>query len=244
MSFFFSSGNFDVIPDSVVVQNYATTWSQGDTTWVDDKTADGSQDATLVNSPNSTTLSDGSEAIETTGSEYGHFPMPSGISGSGMSDFAIEWAFQYSTAQEFDSLWGVQNSGTNQTLEANMDVDGSGNSFNGGFRVRVIDGSNNAWRIAPSSNPNLDDGVRHDVTLSINDLDSQNATLIIDGSEVSLNYDTNQNPQTSNFADWDQDMGIWARHDSSGSYGAEFGASVGAFRWHKSSITSQTISDY
>lgn len=223
------------IPDSVVVQNIANTFSQGDGIWVDDATEDGSQDMSITGDPQAGTLSDGSESVNFDGvDDYGQFTMPSELEGSGLNAFAVEFAFQHTTTGPC-SIAGIF--GANNNLRYELNRDHQFNDDPGNILIRLDDQDGNQLRFAPSSNPGLNDGNRHDLTVSIDDASANSATVIIDGSEVSLSFGSQQSP--SNFGAWNNNMRVAARYYSGVDFYAD--VDVGAYRWHDSPISEQTI---
>jgi hypothetical protein len=168
--------------------------------------------------------------------------MPPELDGSNLTDWAVEFVVEYTNTNTFDHHFGTETTNGNQTLGLQTDIDEGGNTDNGNFRFRFFDSDQNGFSLSPTTNPNLDDGNRHDVTISIDDSTTQSVTIIIDGSEVSISF--NANSAADNFTTWDQDMAVWARQDSSGSVAKDNQAAYGAWRWHKTPISSQTINDY
>lgn len=226
------------IPDSVVLQYYATTWSQVDGTWVDDA---GTADMSITGDPQATTLSDGSESVTADGvDDYGTITLPAALSGSSLQDFSVEFAVEYSTSNEAE-LCGSLNANGNQWLRIRLNTDESASTDAGNFHVILADDDGDRLRFSPASNPGLNDGSRHDLSIVINDASANDASVIIDGSSVSVTYNEQQAP--NNFVSWDQSMAIWAENNN-GSIRDYVEAAVGAIRWHDEAITSQTISDY
>jgi hypothetical protein len=229
------------IPSSVVVQNYATTWSQGDSTWVDDATSDGSQDMSLTGDPQATTLSDGAESVKADGTDdYGTIPIPPELEGGDLNQFSIEFTIEHSSTNTEVAI-GCRNSDTNQKLLIFLNSDETLSSDPGTFQFRLDDDNSNKLRLAPSTNPNLDDGNRHDVSIIVNDASANDVDIIIDGSSQSLNFDVTQSP--SSFTTWDTDLGVFVRN-TSGTVDNYADIKLGAIRLHGSAINSQTISDY
>jgi hypothetical protein len=226
-----------VIPDSVVVQYTGSTYTGGGSSWSDEATADGAQDAALSGGISESQLSDGAEALATDGTDdQGLFPIPSELDGNGLQSFTVEMALQYTTNEDFDYWFGVN--GTN-ILAALADVDESA-SNNGQIRFRLFDSDTNGQTFAPASNPNLDDGNRHDISLIVNDAATEDYEIIIDGTSyaVSIGNDTGT---ADNFGDFSNDMGLFCRNQSSGT-GKHKTGNVGAFVMHKTNISSQYVS--
>jgi len=230
-----------VIPDSVVIQNYATTWTQGDGTWADDATADGAQDMSITGDPQDGTLSDGAEALDWDGvDDYGATTLPSSLEGGGLTEFSVEATAQW-TFSGSEPLFGSINNDGNQMFKLLVNLNEQFNTDNGTFMVQLFDDARNRWDFSPSSNPNLDDGNRHDISVIIDDSTTNSATVMIDGSSVSLATNRTENP--SSFTTWDNPM-FTASQNNQGSPSGYFDGPTGAFRWHDSAISQQTIGDY
>lgn len=226
------------IPSSVVIQHTATGWAQGDSTVADDD--GGTNPMSLTGDLQATTLSDGSESITADGSnDYGQFTMPSAIEGSDLNAFAVEYAIGSFPTTE-TTLFGQRNDDQNQNVELFLNRNENNNTETGNFRFVVTDDSGDSVLVAPTNNPQLDDGNRHDISVSIDDAANNNATIFIDGSEVSATVGVGQSP--SNFTTWDNDMHVFARYQ--GGVEKYTAIDVGAARWHNTSITSQTINNY
>lgn len=235
------SGVKDAIPDSVVVQQFATAYSAGDSTWADDATSDGSQGMTINGDPQDGTLSDGSESVVFDGGgDYGATDLPASLEGSGLQSFSVEYALQ-TTTSDFDRLGDLRNDDANQRflVRANVDETGSGND--GYFVVQLTDDAGSSFQFAPSNNPNINDGNRHDISVIIDDSTNNNATLIIDGSSVSVTVGSSDSP--SSFTTWDHSFPTAARN-LGGSVDSYLSVEIGAVRWHDTAISNQTISDY
>jgi len=232
---------FSAIPDSVVIQHYATTFTQGDSNWLDDATDDGSQDVALNGDPQSVTASDGSEAIDFDSNDYGLLPMPPELEGSSLNAWTYEVAVQYtSTGQEF--IGGVFNSNNGQLWQLNINQDEAGNTEEGNIQFALHDADGNSFQFSFSdNNVNINDGNRHDITAIINDASNNNASLILDGTEKSVATANTQSPD--NFSSWDNDMG-YAVRNVGGSLSGNADITILAKRWHDSAIVGQTISDY
>jgi hypothetical protein len=226
------------IPDSVVIQNYATTWSAGETTWVDDATDDGSQDTTITGSPTETALSDGSDTIGFAQSDYGTVTLPPSLEGSNLQSWGVEVACQYTS--NGGDLLGLQDDAAAQSFRILTGQDADLNTESGNFLVVFKDENENEYRFGPSTNPNLDDGSRHNITISIDDATVPSATIVIDGSSVSL-LESLTEAHTS-WGAWQNDAAIAAFNSDAGPI-SEKAVDHGAIRWHTSS-TAQTISDY
>ena len=240
MSMLFSGGLFNVIPDSVVLQYYATTWSAGETIFQDDLN---NADISLNGGPAEGTLSDGSDAISTDGTnDRGELTLPTEFEGGGLQSFSVELALQYSHTNE-TNWFGLRQGTQSQWLQVYANRDYTNASDPGNFYLTMQDNSNNSIFVGPSTNPNINDGNRHDISLVINDTTVPDVSIIIDGSSVAVSYESGNQDAMSDFGTWARPLQIWAR-DLDGSIDNYFQSNFGAMRWHDSAITNQTISDY
>jgi hypothetical protein len=230
------------IPSSVVLQYYADTWSAGDSTWVDDT---GTADMAINGGPSDTTLSDGKDALGPDGTDdYGATTMPASLEGSALTSFSVEFAFQH-TLGTAPRVLGAANSANSQAIQVVLNEDEQGNAADGTVACYFSDQDGHFVHFAPSTNPGLDDGNRHDVSIVVNDSTVEDVTMFIDGSEVGVsirqNGDTSVHPDS--FGSWGVDMAHFA-YNNAGTIQDYLDADVGAFRWHDTNISSQTIGDY
>lgn len=229
------------IPDSVVIQHTATTWAQGDSTWGDDDTEDGSQDVSLTGDFQSDTLSDESESILGDGvDDYGDLTLPAEFEGSSLNSFTIEFAIRHSDSDSPVNIIGTRNDDGTQNIEVNLNVDNGFNTDTGNVRLVLTDDAGDTIVVEPSTNPNLDDSSRHDVTIIVNDASASDVDMIIDGSSLDLNFGTSQNP--SSFTTWDRPVALWGWNDG-GSISRYWNGEIAADRWHDQAISSQTIDE-
>jgi hypothetical protein len=232
---------FSAIPDSVLIQQFATTYAGGDAKWVDDATDDGSQDAAIVGDPTKTTLSDGSEAVSFDGGgDRADLTLPSELEGSGLQSFTVEFAAQWTTTQN-RTIATVRNDNGNQIFGVELNINENRNQDVGDVLFTLRDNDLNQLQAAPQTNPNLDDGNRHDLTFIVNDSATNDVEIIIDGSSVSLAFGNTESPD--NFVAWDRPI-PYAAKNLGGTISTETDIEIGAARWHDESINSQTISDY
>lgn len=237
MSLFFKPAA-SAIPDSVVMQYFATTWSQGDGTWIDDN---GVADMSIIGDMQDGTLSDGAESIHADGTDdHGEITLPSQFEGSGLTAFSVEAALE-TTTTDASNLIGLRESGANQFLEIWINRDGGLNINEGFIAMRLTDSNGNSLRFGPSNNPNINDGSRHDISFIIHDSTANDAEIIIDGTSVSLTFSSTGGP--SSFTTWGSPMQVWARN-LDGSISNYLDAKQGAMRWHDQGISDQTIGDY
>jgi len=226
------------IPASAVLQYSATTFNQGDPTWQDDT---GTADITLNGGPTDATLSDGSDAIGTDGiDDNGELTLPSQFEGAGLEQFSIEIATQFSHTNE-NIFFGIRSEPNGQFIHLFANRDENNNRDTGNIQFLLSDQNANRMIVAPQTNPNLNDGNRHDITISVDDATTSSVSMIIDGSSVAVTNGESGNP--SNFGSFPRPLRIWAR-DLDGSVGSFIQNEMGAMRWHDQSLSQQTISDY
>jgi hypothetical protein len=234
MSGFLSSGivNATAIPDSVVMQYYATTWSQGDATWVDGANSDGSQDMSITGDVQANTLSDGSDALGFDGADdYGSTTLPSSLEGSSLNSLSLEFALAWDHTNT-NYVAGLYN-GTQQIMVIL--------NKNGGGRIRFRLDDTNGSSYEFDTQTAINDGNRHNVSFIINDASANDGKAIVDGSEVSLSTTTSTNPDS--FTTWNYDFS-WGARNIQGSFQDNTDVDIGAIRFHDSAINNQTISDY
>jgi len=222
------------IPDSVVLQYYADSWSQGDSTWNDEA---GTSDATVNGGPTAATLSDGSDSIETDGSDdHALATLPASLEGAGLESFSIEVAVQHTQSND-SVLAGVVND-NNQNIQ--LRINAGSTATEGQIRFNLSNGTDDL-QFYPTNNPNLSDGNRHDVSIIINDSTTNDVDIIIDGSVVDVTVADAGSP--SGFTSWDYDCALWSRN-LQGANDNYTTAGFGAFRFHDSPISQQTINEY
>ena len=212
------------IPDSVVQQftgeNFADPWPD-----------DAGLNDMAVSGLTATTLSDGADAVAGDGdTDHGTATLP--ISGSDLQSFAFEVALEFTnnTAE----VVAVINDGSSRQIIRVSPVDG-----NIVFDLR--DDNETRFQFEADNNPEIDDGVRHDILFSIIDSTENDARMWIDGGEVSVNVTTSEGPD--NFRGWDYDMGYYARNDQ-GAIRNYWEGSIGIARWHGKAITEPTTVNY
>lgn len=243
MSFLLSDGAINQLADSIVLQYFATTWSQGDATWPDDN---GIQDMSVNGDPQATTLSDGSDGIAWDGvDDWGQITFPSSLEGASLEQSAVEFSLQWSHSNTIEVLMGANNdtSSSTQLVTIELNRDQAFNTAAGNFYARILDQDGNGVHFAPSSNPGLNDGGRHDISIIFDDLTQPTVSVIIDGSSVSLSFN-GQDP-ADNLGTWAQDVGVAARNGDGGSATDRYAeVNIGAIRWHDEAISGQTIDSY
>lgn len=227
------------IPEGVVLQYGADNWAQGDSTWPDE--AGAAQDMAITGAPQATTLSDGADALAFDGTDdYGATTMPAALEGSGLTEWAVEMAFATTTTSTSSlRFFGVNQS--TQLLVLTINLDEAFNSDAGNFVLQFRDSNGNALRFAIDGTASLNDGNRHNLSISINDTAANDVTVILDGTEQTLSFGASEGP--SSFVAWNYDM-AFAAQNNSGSLQNYMPIDYGAIRWHETSISSQTIGDY
>jgi hypothetical protein len=153
---------------------------------------------------------------------------------------AIEFSMQ-TTSTNDGVPFGISNSsspsGGSITFNTNINRDESFNKSTGQIRIQISDGSD-VLRFAPSTNPNLNDGNVHKVSIIYDNAANNDTRLIIDGSQVNLTFSDVDGP--SNFGDLNDDFGFFGRADD-GTVSSFCDIAFGVIRFHNQSITSQTI---
>lgn len=228
-----------VIPDSVVLQYYGNTWTQGDSSWKDDI---GSANMSLSGDFQDATLSDGNESILGDGTDdVGVVTLPSTLEGADLEQASFEFAVEF-TDTSLTALCGSSDDDDNQWFAIRINSDENFNNDAGQIMVRYRDKDGNGVRFSPSSNPNLDDGNRHNISFVVNDSTVPDTELIIDGTSVSLNYASNS--VADNWGTWDNNFRFWAYYRGTQGTDLYSNVEIGAIRFHNEAISSQTIGDY
>ena len=227
------SVGIDAIPDTVVAQYDPVTFSTGDSIWSDDV---GDNDATLEGDLQESIFSDGSESIEGDGVDDAGQANWS-VNGAELNSWSFEYEIQYSHTNREIPFGTVQSNSQGFWFEVNKDEDF--NDDNGNLRITLQDqNADGRIRFAPSTNPSLNDGNKHIVSIVFNDASNNDYQLFIDGSEVSTSANTESGP--SNFETWTDDFGFWSRVVD-GSLQNYFNGQLGLTRIHDSGISEQTI---
>ena len=222
------------IPDSLVLQYAATNVSGGDTTWSDDNEV---ADMTLTGGETDTTVDD-VEALGFDGTDdHGNIDLPSDFEGDGLNEFTVEFSISTTTSDN-GRVFEQRNNDENQDLGFIMN---SGPTGTGGFLWVFDDDNGDRFRFGPDSDPNLNDGERHDISIIIEDAVNHEATVIIDESEIGIDVTDSDSPNS--FTTWDNEMGIAARNDG-GSMNNHLEVDVLAMRWYSEAIEDQTINKY
>ena len=233
------STGVSAIPDSVVLQFFASTFIENDSTWQND--IDGQPDISITGDPSEGQLSDDAKAIVTDGSDdHGLLNLPSEFAGDGLEQFSVEFVLEYTATGDM-RIGGQLNNDGDQDFSLRLNNDDGTNTDNGNLAVLMADDDGTRLRFAPSTNPNLNDGNRHDLSVIVHDATENDVEIIIDGTSVSLSFSEQEGP--NNFTSWDNEFGIWAWNNG-GSIAERYEGKNGAWRWHDQPIEEQTISDY
>jgi len=220
--------------DNIVVEFLGSTFTTGDGTWSDQATSDGSQDATINGDPQSTTLSDGSDAVAFDGTgDYGVHSLP--IESSGLNTFSVEVAVQWTSADDRAYIFGLRDG--NQILR--MRPNFSNGTSVGDLTINLFDPDLDNRTVA-TSGLSLNDGNRHNITLIMSDASAGNFDLIIDGNSVGTMSNTGT---LDNLTNWNYDMAI-AAQNVDGTIQEYFDGEIGGIRWHDTAITNPTIDQY
>jgi len=220
-------------PDSAVLNydasNFASPWPN-DIAGQPDMSITGLTSSTLIN---------GDDGVSGDGTnDNGQVDLPSNFEGSSLQTHTIEFSVQFSHTDETD-ICGNFDTASNQflTLRANRNENDSSDA--GNFRYHLEDDSGDDLRIAPDSNPGINDGNLHKITIEIVDSSTNDANIYIDGSAVTVA--TGQTNGPSNFSSWGGDMRFFARDNRSGNARGFWQGDMGIIRWHDEATGGQTI---
>jgi len=229
------------IPDTVVHEFRATNFDTGDSVWTNSGPG---TDASVVGDPQSVTHSDGAAAVEADGTDdHAEFDLGGDLEGSALTSFAVEFTIEYTADNDTAAPYGLINSDNEQRVYCYLDrAEDVTTEDDGNFVALMYDDSGNRLFASPSSNPGLNDGNRHDVSIIYNDTASNDVTIIIDGTTQSVSFGQSESP--SNFVAWDHNCGIFSLIGSDGTSGNYMAGKQGAIRWHDQAINEQTIDDY
>jgi len=220
-------------PDTVTYQWTASTFSAGDADWTDDIQ---SKPMALTGDPQAVTLSNGGAAVKGDDTDHGLASIPDTLNGVTQ---AYEFSIQYSHSNL--GIWGVLTNSNVSRYELQLNVDETFSTDNGNLTFVLRDEDDNKLKAAPTTNPNLDDGNVHKVSIDVVDSSQNDLDIYIDGSSVSLSFDSQQNPDNFNFTtDASDDFGFWARNNG-GTITSSFTAAHGVHRFHNDTIGGQTI---
>jgi len=221
---------YDVIPDSVDYQWSGPTFQTGDSAWTDDVQ---SQDMALTGDHQAVTLNNGEEAVEGDGiDDHGTAPIPSSYCDNATWEFELETT----DSDDLDRLFGNRNS-SDQWIYASLNTDAAFNVDDGNISFHLRGPNDAGLDVAPSGDPNLNDGSVHRVSIDIIDAANNDIDIIIDGVTQSLSFTDTNGP--SSFESWEQDMVFWAWNNE-GTVGSNLNAAYNKIRIHGSSV-GQTI---
>jgi hypothetical protein len=221
------------IPDSVVLQFDAGTYSTGDSAWTDDV---GTNDAAITGAPQSSTLSNGDPSVTADGTDdHGNFNLPPEIDGLSLNNFAWEIEVQYTASGRMVPL-GIRTN--DQILLIDLNKNETFSDVNGQIRFILQDSNSNNIIASPSTNPNLDDGNRHVILFNVVDASNNNIEIFIDGTSVSLTFNSQNSP--GNWISWGNDCALFGLNVD-GTVSDFLDGSLGTVRMHDSDQTGQTI---
>ena len=218
------------IPDSVLLQYFATQVTGGDTTWPDDN---GVKDMSLTGDETDTTLSDGSEALSFDTSDVGTIDPPTALEGDGLQEFAFEFAIQ---TTQTDQGQIIRADDGDQQFVIWQNIDEDFNNDTGNIHVRLRDDTGAGFEFACDDPPNTADENRHNVSVDFPDTTSELPEIIIDGDVQNLTFRDDTNP--TDFVDWVDTFDLFSDVSN------EWQGDVGAVRFHSTSIAEQTIDVY
>ena len=225
------------IPDSVVAQHSPDTFETNDGQWDDD--FGGDPFVVEEGSFESDVFADNSPSIFGTETDAMSRNWP--IGGSDLQSWAIEFEIQYSSDNIDNGNQVVGSDDDDQEFFVNADVDEGFNDDQGNIRITVDDNAGNRIRMAPSTNPGLNDGERHAVSISYLDTTVPDVKVIIDGNDQALSFDTKNS--LDSFVNFDSGLGMWAidRTGRGEGFRTPFEGHIGKTRIHDEGIEDQTI---
>lgn len=205
------------IPNSATYYWRPRSYTTGDASWDDENV---SEAISLSGDPQSGTLSNGDTAVVGDGNDTGVVNVQD--TAGYITSSSWEWQIQHTLSSGRQNIYGGNFS--NHVFNVELNADGDFNNQLGNIQFFLRGTAGNTFSFAPSTNPNLDDGNEHKVTLTINGSTSSDVNLIIDGSSVSLSFprSTSWSPPSS----WEENFGVWGAYDGSSitsSNAAKFG---------------------
>ena len=229
------SVGIDAIPDTVTTQHFATSWSENDSIWSDDVD---DKDMSIPDGFEDTTLSDDSEAISGDGNRSS-YQVPTSFEADNLTDgVAIELVIETSISAQ-TGLIGSSREG-DQAFEIILNTDQNLNADAGNIAALIRDSDDNRFEFSPESNPQLDDGSRHDITLVVTDTANNDGNWIIDGDDLGSEIGSSGGP--NNFDNWEEDWGAWGFGNRQPF--EDYTGAIAATRFHNNSIDTQTINQY
>ena len=198
------SVGIDAIPDGSLYY-FGSSYESGDDIWLDqndrvDMSLTGDETATDVN---------GDEAVRFDGdSDHGIIELPSDFEGQDLNEVSIEIAVAFEHTST-DFMFGVANRDENeQRIGLQLNRDENFDSDNGNFYFQLRDELENRLRFSPETNPEINDGSRHDITIIVEDAENNDASIIIDGSEINISFGSQDSP--NDFGEWLLDFALSA----------------------------------
>jgi len=222
------------IPDSVDLEYHGSSYTGGDTTWVDEIN---NNNMSLSGGESATTLSDGTEAVAFGGDpDGGSIPSFSTITGANLNQFTIEVPIQWSGTEIYDLLEARDGNG-DFFLQLFFNVDVDFNQSAGDVFAVIEEPETTAQTRFATTGLSLNDGVRHNITVQYDGANGD-ISFIVDGSVA--------NKQSSLTDVVDLSGVSWSVLDvaNNSRTGRDFVGDVGAVRWHGGEIVGQTINGY
>jgi hypothetical protein len=216
--------------DTTVLEYIASNFVDSTNTW---ETSGGTRPLSFyVSSPSKTTFSNGDTAVNSNGG-LGTFAPPEELNGSSLQQITIEMDVKSDVGGD-PSPWGFGDS-NGKAIRLNFN---EGNNF----YVEMRDEDGNNLRAEPTNTLELSDGVRRKVTVSF-DGPSNNVKVIVDGTDVQMNYIKTQSPSIStNLSDVEFGvMGLALHYENGGNSRRSAAGLYGKFRLHDEFLTKQTI---
>jgi len=232
----------NIIPDGVVMQYYASNYSEGDLTWVDDNNV---QYMSLTGNEKSVKLSDGSDGIKFNGVDTGGIiTLPNKLEGDSLLSFSIENVIQIDN-DDRARIIRINNSNDDQFMNVSLNQAVSDYPQKGNILFDFRNSSESERvQCSLSETANINDGKRHDISIIINDLSEGDIKFIIDGNEredVVFRLDAWPEGDRDSVSDpdtWDSDAQIGFEDE------IENEVIIGAQIWYNKAIDSQNINNY
>lgn len=216
--------------DTAVLTYVPSDFVESTNTW---ETSTGTNPLSFyVSTPSKTTFPNGDTAINSNGG-LGTFEPPQTLNGSSLQQMTIEMDVKADVGGD-PSPWGFGDS-NGKGIRLNFN---EGNNF----YVEMRDENGNKLRAEPTNTLELSDGVRRKVTVSM-DGPSNNLKVIVDGSEIQMDYTSEQSPSIStDLSDVEFGlMGLGLHYENGGNSRRSAGGLYGVFKLHDEFLTEQTI---
>lgn len=222
---------FPAIPDSATYFWDPATFSTGDNTWTDQVEGLG---MTINGNPQKTVFSDGSPAISPDGT--GDFGQASNTDILAET-FSLEFEVQTTESSDREHIFG---SGDGTTiLLVYINQDGDFNTDSGAVTLFYREGSGQDG-VGYSFNIPIDDGVKHKVSIVINDASAADVNFFVDGVDVNESFDR-ENGNVDFSGDTLPVNPAYFARNSSGSISGHWSGKVGKYVFHDKAITEQKI---